>query len=182
MHNSRNYRLLIYVLFFTALSANLNPIQAEEVSMKEKTTNMIAACASGNYITLDELYSSCAIPGSCNQQMECEEKFALVTGFISYINTWSKEEYPWLPHDKFLMYNSSGDINIEVRIAPEAAEKIFHLIQKHKNHPEDPVYITGQLAGVDLPIMESCHRDLVIDLLSSDAISFGNKANKGSNL
>lgn len=178
MHNSRNYRLLIYVLFLTVLSANPNPIQSEEVSMKENTTNMIAACASSNYITLDELYSSCEIPGSCNQQMECEEKFALVIGFIDYINIWSKKEYPWLPHDKFLMYNSLGDINIEVRIAPEAAETIFKLIQKHKNHPENPVYITGQLAGVDLPIMESCHRDLVIDLLSSDAISFDSSLTK----
>lgn len=141
--------------------------------MREKSADMIPACAAGNYITLDELYVYCGIPGNCNQKMECEERLSLVTGFISYINLWSKKEYPWFPYDKFLIYNAAGDINMEVQIASKAADAIFNLIKKHSNHPEKPVYIKGQLTGVDLPTMGDCHRDLVIILMSAEDISFG---------
>lgn len=170
MYNTRNH-LLLYLLLFTALAASLLPINAEG-SMRERNLDMIPACATGNYITLDELYSCCKIPGNCTQQMACEGKFSLLTAFISYINVWSKKEYPWLPHNKFLMYNRSGDKNIEVRISPEAADAVFELIQTHSNHPDNPVYIVGQMAGVDLPAMGACHRDLVITLMNPDDITF----------
>ena len=88
------------------------------------------------------------------------------------MNVWSKKEYPWLPHDKFLLYNEAGDKNIEVQIDPDVADDAFKLIQAYKKHPEVPVLIMGRLIGVDLPTMNACHRDLVIQLKSAEGIAF----------
>ena len=138
--------------------------------MKEKMANLIPACEQGDYITLDELYDCCGIPGVCYREMECEKKFALIKGYISYVNIWNKREYSWLPHSKFLMYNAERNINVEVRVDSDDADIIFKKIKEHSGSPDDPVYMRGQLVGVDLPDMMACHRDLIIVLFEAESI------------
>jgi len=134
---------------------------------------LISACEQGDYITLDRLYDCCGVPGVCRQEMECERKIALVEGYISYVNIWDKREYLWIPHSKFMIYNVERNINVEVRVDSDDADIIFRKIKEHSGFPDTPVYIRGKLVGVDMPAMETCHRNLAISLYSSDAIFFG---------
>lgn len=136
------------------------------------SSNMIPACEQGDYITIDDLYDCCGIPGACNQKMECEGKSALIKGYISYVNVWNKKEYPWLPYSKFLIYNAERNMNLEVRVDSDDADMIFKTIQAHSAHPDNPACIKGQLVGVDLPDMETCHRNLIIVLSEPESIFF----------
>ena len=133
----------------------------------------ISAYFNDDFITLDELYDSCGVPGDCNQGMECEGKFVLVKGYINYVNVQDKRKYYWLPYGKFLIYNVERNINVEVWVDSDDAEKIFNRIEKHRDNPNDPVYIKGRMVGVDLPFVGGCHRDLLIYLSETEAIFFG---------
>lgn len=170
MSNIRRDLVLILIIFFGFV--NVCCLQERVPLMEKQLTNMIPLCEHGDYITLNELYEWCKIPGVCCQEMECEGKFALIKGYISYVNVWNKREYPWLPHSKFLIYNAERNINVEVRVDSDDADMIFKKIEEHSGSPDDPVYITGQLVGVDLPDMGTCHRDLIVVLFKAKSIFY----------
>ncbi len=170
MSNKKNC-IVFLLLFFSAFSYGGCSAETAPL-MKEKTPNLIPACQQGEYITLDELYTCCGIPGKCYQEMACEKKFALIEGYISYVNIWDKREYPWLPHSKFMIYNAERSINVEVRVDSDNTCMIFKKIKEHSGSPDDPVYVEGQLVGVDLPDMTACHRDLIIVLFETESIFF----------
>lgn len=172
MSNKKKEYLLFVLLIFSVFMHRWCLAEAAPL-MKGKITNLIPACEQGDYITLDELYDCCGIPGVCFQEMECEKKFALIEGYISYVNIWNKREYSWLPHSKFMIYNAERNINVEVRMDSDDADMIFEKIREHSGSPDDPVYIKGKLVGVDMPAMETCHRNLEIFLYSGEAIFFG---------
>ena len=171
MSNKKKEYLVFVLLIFSAFMHGWCSAEAASL-MKGKMTNLIPACEQGDYITLDELYNSCGIPGVCRHEMECEKKFALIEGYISYVNIWNKREYPWLPHSKFMIYNAERNINVEVRVDSDDADMIFEKIREHSGSPYDPVYIRGKLVGVDLPDMKTCHRDLIIVLFEAESIFF----------
>ena len=171
MSNKKKEYLLFVLLIFSVFMHGWCLAEAAPL-MKGKITNLIPACEQGDYITLDELYDYCGIPGVCYHEMECEKKFALIEGYISYVNIWNKREYPWLPHSKFMIYNAERNINVEVRVDSDDADMIFEKIREHSGSPYDPVYIRGKLVGVDLPDMKTCHRDLIIVLFEAESIFF----------
>lgn len=171
MSNKKKDKLAFVLLAFFAFVHGWSLAQAAPL-VKGKMTNLIPPCEQGDFITLDELYDSCGIPGICYHEMECEKKFALIEGYISYVNLWNKREYPWLPHSKFIIYNAERNINVEVRVNSDDADIIFRKIREHSGFPDVPVYIKGKLVGVDLPTMKTCHRDLIIFLFEAEAIFF----------
>lgn len=163
MSKKKKDYIMFFLLLFSAFPYGW--CSAETIPLvKKESADLIPACEQGEYITLDELYSCCGIPGVCFHEMECEGKFALIKGYISYANIWDKREHPWLPHSKFMIYNAERSINVEVWVDSDNADRFFDKIRKHSGSANDPVFIRGQLVGVDLPDMKTCHRDLVISL------------------
>jgi len=172
MNNNRKGCLAVVLFVLTAFAHVWCSAEAVPL-MRGKMTDLISACEQGDYITLDRLYNCCGVPGVCRQEMECERKIALVEGYISYVNIWDKREYLWIPHSKFMIYNVERNINVEVRVDSDDADIIFRKIKEHSGFPDTPVYIRGKLVGVDMPAMETCHRNLAISLYGSEAIFFG---------
>jgi len=161
------------VYFFLFGLVHAGCLQGKGVLAKSQTFEMISLSRSGKSITIDELYDYCKVPGHCGKIMECEGKFVLIKGYISYINVWDKKENPWLPFSKFLMYNADRSKNVEVKVDSPESDMIFRKIKAHSGNPDEPVYVKGQLMGVDLPAMGACHRDLIIILFDDQSISYG---------
>ena len=135
-------------------------------------SGVLGICGMDRYITIDQMNSYCNVPGSCSRKLACEGKIVRIVGYIRYINVWSKREYPWIPYDKFFLYNSSGSSNIEVRVSSEVASEVFDKINKYGGNEDRPVYVMGLLIGIDLPIMDSCHRDLVVEVIDADGLVY----------
>ncbi len=135
--------------------------------------SIIHPCKSGTYITIDSLYAYCGLPGICGKKLACEGQAALIQGYIDYGNVFDKTVYPMLPYQKFLITNAEHSRTMEVWVASEGSEAVFRKIAEKKAcNPDGPVYVKGVLAGFDMPVMGTCHRDLKLNLTAATSISY----------
>jgi hypothetical protein len=135
--------------------------------------SVIQPCKTESYITIDSLYDFCGLPGICGEELACEGQTALIQGYIDYGNVFDKTAYPMLPYQKFLLTNAEHSRTLEIWVASEGSEAVFKKIAENKvSKPDGPIYVTGILAGFDMPIMGTCHRGLKLNLTGAMSISY----------
>lgn len=128
-------------------------------------------CALEKALSIDELYATCGVPGDCSVPMACEGHRCQLRGYVSHVNIWDKRTYPWLPENKFLLYNSTQNLNIEVRVTSDSAPQIFDRLTTQSASWNGAVSLTGILVGIDLPILTGCHRSLVALITQAESLS-----------
>ena len=126
---------------------------------------------STEYLSIEELYKVCHVPGICGKKMECEGQAARVKGYIDYDNVFDKENYPKLPYEKFKIHDTKGE-SLEVWALSDNNKEIFHKIYHNKVSPEKMAFIKGYLTGFDMPIMGACRRGLAINIKEASDIFF----------
>ncbi len=160
----RNIWLVIVSILFVYFGAK------DALSLMDSIIN---PCKSGTYITIDSLYAYCELPGACGKKIECEGRTALIQGYIDYANVFDKTAYPKLPYQKFLITNAEHSKTMDIWVDSEGSEAVFKKIaEKKASNPDGPVYIKGVLAGFDMPVMGTCHRDLKLNLTAASSISY----------
>ena len=126
---------------------------------------------STDYLSIEELYKACHVPGVCGKKMDCEGQTALVKGYIDYDNVFDKENYPKLPYEKFKIHDTKGE-SLEVWVLSDNNKEIFREIYCNKLFPEKMAFIKGTLSGFDMPIMGTCRRGLSINIKETSDIFF----------
>lgn len=124
-------------------------------------------------LSIDELYASCGAPGVCSVPVACEGRQFRIQGYISQANVWDKRFDPWLPESKFLLYNASQDLNLEVRVAADAAPRVFDRLATQGALWDGAVSVTGTIVGIDLPIMTGCRRGLLVLITEANSLVVG---------
>jgi hypothetical protein len=119
---------------------------------------MLKDCGSksSDYVSIEEFYHCCNVPGPCGKRMDCEGEIARVKGYIDYQNVFDKKNYPQLPYEKFKIYDEKGK-SLEVWAVSADNSKIFGKIYHNKSFPGKMAFITGMIIGFDMPIMR--HED-----------------------
>ena len=130
---------------------------------------LIPICKTNNYVSIEELYHFCHVPGPCGKKMKCEGKIAKVKAYIDYSNVFDKKRYPQLPYEKFKIYDKK-EKSLEVWAVSNNNSKIFEKIYRNKTFPEKMVFIKGIIFGFDMPIMRDCHRGIKIDIVQEGDI------------
>jgi len=126
---------------------------------------------SAEYLSIEELYKVCHVPGVCGKKMDCEGKTARVKGYIDYDNVFDKGNYPQLPYEKFKIHDTKRE-SLEVWAVSDNNKEIFQKIYHHKVSPEKMVFIKGSLTGFDMPVMGTCRRGLKINIKEASDIFF----------
>ena len=94
--------------------------------------SFISPCKSGHYITIDSLYDHCGVPIPYGEKNPCEDKIALIIGYIDYGNVFDKKNYPMLPYQKFLITNYERNKSLEVWLNTEQSEEVFEKIYQQE--------------------------------------------------
>ena len=123
------------------------------------------------YISVEEIFHECHIPGPCGQKMACEGEIGKVKGYIDYDNIFDKKNYPQLPYEKFKIFDEKGK-SLEVWTVSADNSDIFEKIYQNKSFPWKMAFIKGVLVGVDMPIMGVCHRSIRMNIEKADDIIF----------
>lgn len=126
---------------------------------------------SSDYVSVEELYELCHIPGPCGKEMDCEGKIAKVKGHIDYDNVFDKKSYRQLPYEKFKIYDKNGK-SLEVWAVLADNNQIFEKVYYNKALPEKMAFVKGVIVGFDMPIMGRCHRGIKINIEKADDIFF----------
>jgi hypothetical protein len=63
---------------------------------------------SAEYLSVEELYKVCRVPGVCSEKMNCEGQIARGKGYVDYGNVFGKKNYPELPYEKFKIGDTKG--------------------------------------------------------------------------
>jgi len=126
---------------------------------------------SGQFVSIEELLSSCGMRHPCHAVMACEGKGVRVRGYIDYENIFQKEHYPQLPYEKFTIRGESGE-SLEIWVAPEHSREVFREINRHKSAPARMAYVEGEIVAFDMPIMGKCQRGIKMNLTGPDKLSF----------
>jgi hypothetical protein len=126
---------------------------------------------SGEYLSIEELYKVCYVPGVCGEKMDCEGQIARVKGYIDYDNVFDKGNYPQLPYEKFKIHDTKGR-SLEVWALSDNNKEIFQEIYYNKVSPEKMAFIKGSLTGFDMPVMGTCRRGLAINIKEGSDIFF----------
>ena len=126
---------------------------------------------SSGYISIEELYNSCHVPGSCGKKMDCEGEIARVKGYVDYENVFDKRNYPQLPYEKFKIYDKRGQ-SVEVWTVSDDNNKIFEKIYQNKISPEKMAFIEGTIIGFDMPAMGVCRRSIKMNIDKESDIFF----------
>ena len=82
------------------------------------------------FLSVEELLSSCGTPSPCNVATGCEGKTVRVRGYVDYDNIFDREHHPQLPYEKFTIRDRNGK-SIEVWIVAEDSREIFSAIHRH---------------------------------------------------
>ncbi len=123
------------------------------------------------YLSIEELYKVCHVPGVCGKKMACEGQIARVKGYIDYDNVFDKGNYPQLPYEKFRMDDTKGK-SIEVWAVSDDNKEIFQEIYNNRVFREKMVFVKGTLTGFDMPIMGTCRRGLAINIKEASDLFF----------
>lgn len=134
-------------------------------------SQLIPICESSGYVSIEDLFHSCHVPGPCGKKMECEGKIAKVKGYIDFSNVFDKKNYPQLPYEKFKVYDRRGK-SLEVWAVGSDNSEIFEKIYLNKAFPEKMVFIKGIVVGFDMPVMGACHRGIKINIEKEGDIFF----------
>jgi hypothetical protein len=126
---------------------------------------------STEYLSIDELYKVCHVPGVCGKKMDCEGQIARVKGYIDYDNVFDKKSYPQLPYEKFKIHDTKGE-SLEVWALSDNNKEIFEKIYHNKVSPEKMTFVKGSLTGFDMPIIGTCRRGLAINITKASDIFF----------
>lgn len=124
-------------------------------------------------MTIDELYAHCGIPGDCVAPLPCALQQYRINGFVNPINIWDKRQHPSLPESKFLLYNAARTLNLEVRVTTGDAPRLFDMLAAQEANWDGAVTLTGTLVSIDLPMMTSCQRALVMVLSETGSLTLG---------
>ena len=175
MESFRSYIIIVSITVYSTpllLTFNVACNRPGEVKIVNPLDSTLTNCHSEKYISVQELYNLCQIPGTCGHQMECEGKIALVKGKIDYGNVFDKQHYPQLPYEKFLIRDHKLHKPIEVWTIAVDNKPIFEAVWKNQSSPENIVLITGKLVGFDMPDMDECHRSIQIEIGNAESIIF----------
>lgn len=125
-------------------------------------------------MTLDELYAYCGPLDSCGTKCPCEGQQVRILGYVDYANVFSRQKYPKLPYEKFLIRNQSRSKTLEVWVVGNATKSVFEFLNRHQLAcPEHPIVIQGTISGFDMPIMGTCRRGIKLEMTGADGIDAG---------
>jgi hypothetical protein len=122
---------------------------------------------SSAFMSVEEVVAACGTAPACGAPGVCEGQIVKVKGYIDYGNVFDKEHYPQLPYEKFTIRGSSGKA-VEVWVRPEHSREVFRQIHRQTSTPEKMVFLEGEIAGVDMPILGTCQRGIKINLTSAE--------------
>jgi hypothetical protein len=85
-----------------------------------------------------------------------------VHGIANRLNLWDQRTHPWIPFSKFLIDSPDGELNLEARVVGPDAPQILDRLASQPTTWDGCIAVTGRLMGVDLPMMKTCRRALVL--------------------
>jgi len=163
---------LMMIIGMFKKTINGETFERSDEKLSDRKSKLISICKSSNgYVSIEELYYFCHVPGPCGKKMEYEGKIAKVKGYIDYSNVFDKKNYPQLPYEKFKIYDKKGK-SLEIWAISDDNSKIFEKIYHNKVFLEKMAFIKGKIVGFDMPIMGACHRGIKIDIEEEGDIFF----------
>ncbi len=147
-----------------------NPSPFNELVKKKSTVPDVCKSSKG-YFSIQELYDFCHLPSPCDTEAQCEGKIVKVKGYLDHSNVFDRKNYPWLPYEKFTIYDKKGE-SLEIWAVSNDNDKIFTKIYHKKAFPNKIIFVCGKIIGFDMPIMGDCHRGIKINLEATGGIFF----------
>lgn len=95
----------------------------------------------------------------------------LVRGRIDFNNIFDRARYPNLPYEKFTLVDARSGRAIEVFPASADSARVFSALLGARSNAPTFVRVRGKVSGTDLPIQESCTRDIKLDVESRGDIT-----------